>query len=77
MYSGFFKVPEPLNEVVKTYAPGTPERKEVKAMLAQMRSEEIEVPMVIDGQRIKTDKKVRMAPPHDTKHTLGYFYQGG
>lgn len=77
MYSGFFKVPKPFNEEVKTYAPGSPERKEVKAMLAQMRSEEIEVPMVIDGQRIKTDKKVRMAPPHDTKHTLGYFYQGG
>jgi len=77
MYSGFFKVPAPFNEVVKTYAPGTPERKEVKAMLAQMRSEEIEVPMVIDGKRVKTDKKVRMAPPHDTKHTLGYFYQGG
>ena len=77
MYSGFYKVPMPHNEPVKSYAPGSPERAEVKAMLAKMRSEEIEVPMVIGGQRIKTENKIRIAPPHDIQHTLGYFYQGG
>jgi 1-pyrroline-5-carboxylate dehydrogenase len=77
MYSGFYKVPMPHNEPVKLYAPGSPERAEVKAMLAKMRSEEIEVPMVIGGQRIKTENKIRIAPPHDIQHTLGYFYQGG
>ncbi len=77
MYSGFYKVPTPHNEPVKSYAPGSPERAEVKAMLAKMRSEEIEVPMVIGGQRIKTENKIRIAPPHDIQHTLGYFYQGG
>ncbi len=77
MYSGFYKVPMPINEPVKDYAPGSPERAEVKAMLAKMRSEEIEIPMVIGGQRIKTDNKIRIAPPHDIQHTLGYFYQGG
>lgn len=77
MYSGFYKVPMPINEPVKDYAPGSPERAEVKAMLAKMRSEEIEIPMVIGGQRIKTENKIRIAPPHDIQHTLGYFYQGG
>ena len=77
MYSGFYKVPMPINEPVKDYAPGSSERAEVKAMLAKMRSEEIEIPMVIGGQRIKTENKIRIAPPHDIQHTLGYFYQGG
>lgn len=77
MYSGFYKVPTPHNEPVKVYAPGSPERAEVKAMIAKMRSEEIEIPMVIGGQRIKTENKIRIAPPHDLQHTLGYFYQGG
>ncbi len=77
MYSGFYKVPIPVNEPVKDYAPGSPERAQVKEMLSKMRSEEVEVPMVIGGQRIKTDNKIRIAPPHDINHTLGYFYQGG
>jgi len=77
MYSGFYKVPQPYNEPVKSYAPGTPERKEIKAMLASMRNEVIDVPMVIGGQRITTNERVRIAPPHDIHHTLGYFHQGG
>ncbi len=77
MYSGFYKVPLPHNEPVKEYAPGSPERAEVKAMIAKMRSEEIEIPMVIGGQRVKTEHSIRIAPPHDIQHTLGYFYQGG
>lgn len=77
MNNGFFKVPQPWNETVKSYAPGSAERMEVKAMLKELRSKEIEIPMVIGGQRVKTENKVRISPPHDTAHTLGYFYQGG
>ncbi len=77
MFSGFYEVPKPWNEAVKTYAPGSPERAEIKAALKEMRSKEIEIPMVIGGARIKTDDKIRIHPPHDIAHTLGYFYQGG
>lgn len=77
MYSGFYEVPKPWNEAVKTYAPGSPERAEIKAAIKEMRSKEIEIPMVIGGARIKTDDKIRIHPPHDIAHTLGYFYQGG
>lgn len=77
MFSDFNKVPLPYNDPVLSYAPGTPEREEVKAMLNELRSQEVEIPMVIGGKRIKTDKKVRIHPPHDINHTLGYFYQGG
>jgi 1-pyrroline-5-carboxylate dehydrogenase len=77
MYSGFYKIPEPFNEPVKSYAVGTPERKEIKAMLKELRATEIDIPMVIGGERIRTNEKIRIHPPHDIKHTLGYFYQGG
>lgn len=77
MYSGFYKVPQPYNEPVKSYAPGSPERKEIKAVLTSMRNEVIDVPMIIGGQRITTNDRVRIAPPHDINLTLGYFYQGG
>jgi len=77
MYSGFYKIPEPYNEPIKSYAIGTPERKEIKSMLKELRSIEIEIPMVIGGKKITTEEKVRIHPPHEIKHTLGYFYQGG
>jgi 1-pyrroline-5-carboxylate dehydrogenase len=76
MSNGFFNVPIAKNEPVKTYAPGSPERNELQQMIAALRSKEVIVPMYIGGKEITTDKKVRIAPPHDHKHTLGYYYQG-
>lgn len=72
MANGFFKVPEPINSPVRSYAPGTPERAELQATIKQFRNEEREVPMIIGGERITTEDKHRLSPPHDHKHTLGY-----
>jgi 1-pyrroline-5-carboxylate dehydrogenase len=74
--NGFFKVPAPVNEPILNYAPGSKERNELKAALAESRSKEIDVPMYIGGKEIRTNKTGRMAPPHDHKHTLGYFHKG-
>ena len=76
MSKGFFNVPTAVNEPVKNYAPGSPERKELKAMLTLLRSKQTDVPMYIGGEEVRTGKKVRMAPPHDHKHTLGYYHAG-
>ncbi len=76
MYSGFYKVPKPYNETVKSYAPGTPERKEIKETILKMRSEEVDIPMVIGGKRVKTENRISISPPHDLAHTLGYYYMG-
>ncbi len=76
MPKGFFNVPDTNNEPVKSYAPGSPERAEVKKMIEQLRSKETELPMVIGGNDVFTDRKVRMFPPHDLNHTLGYYNQG-
>jgi len=76
MSKGFFSVPEAMNEPIKSYAPGSPERAELKEMLNRLRSVELELPMIIGGREITTDRRVRISPPHEIKHTLGYYYQG-
>ncbi|MBL7891910.1 MAG: L-glutamate gamma-semialdehyde dehydrogenase, partial [Bacteroidia bacterium] len=76
MPKGFYNIPTAINEPVKSYIPGSPERKELQAMLAQLRSVQIDVPMYIGGKEIRTNKKTRLAPPHDHKHTLGHFHAG-
>jgi 1-pyrroline-5-carboxylate dehydrogenase len=76
MLKGFFNVPAPVNEPVKTYAPGSAERKELQAMLAELRSKQLDVPMYIGGEEVRTDNTHPMSPPHDHKHILGHFHEG-
>jgi 1-pyrroline-5-carboxylate dehydrogenase len=75
MYSGFYQVPKAWNETVKSYAPGTPERAEIKSMLSQLRAEVKDIPMIIGGMRVKSEKQRSIHPPHDFKHLLGYYYE--
>jgi len=76
MLKGFFNVPTPHNEPVKSYAPGSPERKELQAKLKELRAQQIEVPMYIGSEEVRTGKKKPMSPPHDHQHILGYFHEG-
>ncbi|MBL7967956.1 MAG: L-glutamate gamma-semialdehyde dehydrogenase [Prolixibacteraceae bacterium] len=76
MSKGFFNIPEVKNEPIKSYAPGSPERAELKKMISQLRSQELELPMIIGGREVTTDRRVRISPPHEINHTLGYYYQG-
>jgi 1-pyrroline-5-carboxylate dehydrogenase len=75
MPKGIYKVPTPINEPIKMYAPGSPERTELKKMLADLRSVELDIPMYIGGKEVRSENKTRLAPPHDHKHTLGYFHK--
>jgi 1-pyrroline-5-carboxylate dehydrogenase len=77
MNNGNYTVPVPSNEIVLNYVPGSPERQELKTAILQARSEVIEIPMIINGREIVAGKKIRMAPPHDIRHILGYYYEGG
>ena len=76
MSNGIYQVPVAINEPVLNYSPGSPERESLKAALRKMRSQEIEIPMYIGGKEIRTEKKVRMSPPHDHKHTIAYYHAG-
>ncbi len=75
MPKGIYKIPVPVNEPVKQYASGSPERKELQAMLKTLRSKQIDIPMYIGSKEVRSNNKIRLAPPHDHKHTLGYFHK--
>ncbi|MEO5761705.1 MAG: aldehyde dehydrogenase family protein, partial [Vicinamibacteria bacterium] len=64
------RVPQARNEPVKSYAPGSAERIELKARLKSMASERIDIPVVVDGQRIKTGKTFTAVSPHNHRHVL-------
>jgi 1-pyrroline-5-carboxylate dehydrogenase len=76
MLKGFFNVPNPHNEPVKSYAPGSPERKELQAKIQELRAQQIDVPMYIGSEEVRTGNKKPMSPPHDHHHILGYFHEG-
>ncbi|CAN5548184.1 L-glutamate gamma-semialdehyde dehydrogenase [soil metagenome] len=76
MSNGIYQVPQAINEPILNYSPGSPERESLKAAIRKMRSEVMDIPMYIGGKEIRTDKKVRMAPPHDHAHTLANFHAG-
>lgn len=75
MGKGFFQVPIAVNEPVKTYAPGTPEREEVLLKYKDMYNTKMEVPLYIGSEEIKTGNTATMHPPHDHKHDLGIYHK--
>lgn len=75
MTAGFFQTPPPINEPVKAYAPGSPERLELEQMLKQVASEDIEIPVVAGTQRIFTGQKVDVRMPHAHRERLGTVHQ--
>ncbi len=69
-------MPKAYNEPIKDYAPGSPERKELKAMIAEMRSKVADIPMYIGGKEVRTEDVREIHAPHDHKHLLGRYYYG-
>ena len=76
MSTGFYKVPIPVNEPVKSYFPGSPERAELQRTVLELRNTLVDLPMIIDGEEIRSGKTVEMYPPHDLAHKLGCYHQG-
>ncbi|SDR67244.1 delta-1-pyrroline-5-carboxylate dehydrogenase [Gillisia sp. Hel1_33_143] len=74
MGKGFFQVPTAINEPIKSYAPGTPEREEVLNTYKEMWNTKMDVPLYIGSEEIKTGDTMGMRPPHDHKHDLGSFH---
>ena len=75
MPKGIYKVPVAVNEPMKSYAPGSAERKELQAMLQELRGKELDIPMYIGHQQVRSGNLIRLAPPHDHRHTLGHFHK--
>ena len=75
MPKGIYKVPVAVNEPIKNYAPGSAERKELQAMLKELRSKKTNIPMYIGANEVESHVLVRLHPPHDHKHVLGHFHK--
>ncbi|MCC4229151.1 L-glutamate gamma-semialdehyde dehydrogenase [Zunongwangia profunda] len=74
MGKGFFHVPKAVNEPVKTYAPGTPEREEVLLTYKELYNTKFDVPLYIGSEEIRTGKTATINPPHDHKHECGVYH---
>ncbi|MFQ5610975.1 MAG: L-glutamate gamma-semialdehyde dehydrogenase [Anaerolineae bacterium] len=77
MSNAYFQVPEPYNEPVLSYKPGSAEREALKAKLVEMGSRQIEVPLIIGGREIKTGHTAEMGLPHNHSHKMGVYHQAG
>ena len=75
MNNGIFNIPQPANEPCLQYSPGSPERTELTTKLNEFLKDQIEVPMIIGGQEIHSDKLADISCPHDHKHILGRYHQ--
>lgn len=76
MSNAYFVPPIAVNEPVFDYAPGTIERKALKEAIRDLKSKEVDIPMIIDGKEVRTGKLVSMHPPYETAHKLGDFHMG-
>ncbi|MDX2478894.1 MAG: L-glutamate gamma-semialdehyde dehydrogenase, partial [Desulfuromusa sp.] len=71
------KIPFPQNEPVLSYAPGTPERQKIKEALEELKSKQIEIPLIIGGKEVRTGNQVKIACPHDHSIQLGSYHKAG
>ncbi len=74
-FNGNRRVPQPQNEPVKSYAPGSPERAVLKERLATMASERIDIPLIIGGNEIRTGDLAESVMPHNHRHVLADWHR--
>ncbi|MGB4026725.1 MAG: L-glutamate gamma-semialdehyde dehydrogenase [Acetomicrobium sp.] len=72
-----FKIEKPKNEPVLSYAPGTKEREELKARLVELRTQEIEIPLIIGGKEVRTGKLGMCIIPHNKEVVIGRYHMAG
>lgn len=75
MLKGFFNVPKAVNEPVKTYKPGSPEKDAVLAEYKRMWNEKIDMPLYIGSEEVRTGNLREMRPPHDHQHVVGHYHK--
>ena len=72
-----FKVPVPVNEPIKDYAPNSIEKKNLVAKIDELSSMNVEIPIIIDGKEIKTGNTGKCVKPYDHAHILGTYHKAG
>ena len=77
MNNTLFSFPKPENEPVLGYAPGSPERKEIRKALDELYNKVTEIPAVIGGKEIKTKNVGEIVMPTENHHVLARYYKVG
>jgi len=77
MSNAHFKIQEPVNEPYLQYSPGSSEREVLKEVLKEQKSTQIEIPAIINGKEVKTDRTADVVMPHNHSHKLGTVYYCG
>src|SRR2546423_4782521 len=75
--NGIPKIPTPVNEPVLSYAPGAPERAELKRTLKGLSGRQLEIPLIIGGKDVHTGRTVDVVMPHCHRHVLAKAHQAG
>src|SRR5256885_2429624 len=75
--NGIPKIPTPVNEPVLSYAPGAPERAELKRTLKDLSGRQLEIPLIIGGKDVHTGRTVDVVMPHCHRHVLAKAHQAG
>ena len=73
--NGIVQIPEPVNEPVKDYAPGSPERDSLKKRLDSMLTEEFDIPAIVGGKELRSGNTLDVICPHDHAHKMGVCHQ--
>ncbi len=76
MHNAYFNFAEPKNEPVLNYAPGSAERKALQEALKELKAQQRDIPMYINGNEVRTGNTKTIHPPHETAHVLGQFHVG-
>jgi 1-pyrroline-5-carboxylate dehydrogenase len=74
MNDAILHVPDPVNEPMLSYAPGSPEKARLKAALADVEREVVEIPCVVGGERIFTGRTVDITMPHRHRHVIARYH---
>jgi len=74
---GIFRVPEPYNEPIKGYEPGSPERAALRVKLDELQSQQFDLPLVIGGEEVRTGDTFQAVQPHHRSHVLATVHKGG
>lgn len=75
--NGTIQIPPPVNEPILSYAPGSPERAELKAKLAELSAQTVDIPLIIGGKEVRTGNTIAITVPHDHQHVIGHFHTAG
>jgi len=74
-FNGRRRVPQPFNDPIRSYAPGSPERASLKARLKAMAGDKVDIPLFIGGKEVKTGSCAPSVMPHDHAHVLGHYHK--